>query len=50
LIQHSKYQENLEISILFGLILILIATFIITIIGRMIKKTFANKKYSAFGR
>ncbi len=38
LTQHSRYHENLEISILFGLILILIATFTITIIGRMIKK------------
>ena len=43
LMQHSKYYENLKISILFGLFLIMTATFIITIIGRMIKKRLPTK-------
>ena len=49
LMQHSKYSENLEISMLFGLILILTGTLVLTLIGRIIKKTFANKGYKQAG-
>ena len=48
LMQHSKYHENLEISILIGLILILTVTLIITIIGRMIKKRLPTSAHTAY--
>jgi len=38
LIQHSKYYENLNTSMLLGLIFILTGTLVMTIIGRIIKK------------